>query len=106
MPDHFVSWLSRVILLVYVVIKTWFCLCSLQFIQCRCVVLFAMGLCSWLGSVFGLGFYSVLGLFPKTLVETVIHTAICGWSGMLSLKIHQWSLKEKIYYVDGCIGSD
>ena len=64
---HFSSWSSRpmVIFLSYVMVKTWFLLCSLQCTQCRCMEWFALGLC------FGLAFHtksinlSIQIFFPK-----------------------------------------
>ena len=71
-------------------VKTWFHLCSVYCActQCRCMLWFALGLCSGFGSVFNLGFCSALGLFPKHGRKTATPIVICGWSGMLYMKIN------------------
>ena len=63
-------------------VKTWFRLCSVQCARCQCVVWFTfkLGLCSVFGLLFDLGFYTTLGMFPKTWGKTAIHIALCGWS--------------------------
>ena len=65
---HFSSWSSRprVILLVYLVAKTCFRLCSVQCTRCRCMVWFDLGLRLEFGSVFNLGFYFCIRAVPKT----------------------------------------
>ena len=59
----------RATFLVYIMDKTWLSLCSVQCTYCRCVVRLAFRLCSGLGSVFALGFFSVLGSFVVRSVQ-------------------------------------